>query len=336
MLIDDAVKQGARVGPACKLVGISRRTLERWKNAVVGSDGRRGPLSRPRNALSEKERERVLDVLNSPEFRDRSPRQIVPELADRGEYLASESTFYRILNGEKLSKHRERSKAPKHKKPAEFIATGPNEVWTWDITYLQSPVRGQFYYLYLFLDIWSRRIAGAGVFKEETSAHAASLFEALAAENGLLRDTLVLHSDNGSPMKGSTLLATLNHLGVQPSFSRPSVSNDNPFSESCFRTLKYRPEYPSKCFSSIADAREWVVSFIRWYNTKHRHSSIAFLTPEERHQGLADVILESRRRLYEAARSRSPERWSRQSRKWELAPAVLLNPRDGKKLVEAC
>jgi transposase InsO family protein len=268
----------------------------------------------------------VVDAANRPEYRDLSPQQIVPQLADKGVYLASESTFYRILREEDALHHREPSRPRSATRPREHIATGPLEVWSWDITYLRSAVRGAFYYLYLIEDIWSRKIVGWAVHEEESMDLSARLIDETATRLGCDRSGLVLHSDNGGPMKGSTMLATLQRLGIVESFSRPHVSDDNPYSEALFRTLKYRPAYPRGAFASIAAARQWVEDFVAWYNTEHLHSAISFVTPEDRHTGEDQAILVRRREIYEAARKRKPERWSGKSRSWERVEVVKLNP----------
>jgi putative transposase len=269
----------------------------------------------------------LLAVANAPEYRDLSPHQIFPRLADeQGIYLASESTLYRVLREEGQLKHRERSRPVPASRPGEQVATGPNQVWSWDITWLPGPVRGTFFYLYLILDVWSRKIVGGVVHEEESAQLAAELFRTTCWRLGVDPGGLVLHSDNGSPMKGSTMLATLQRLGVIPSFSRPGVSDDNPFSEALFRTLKYRPQYPSLPFANLESARAWVVAFIDWYNTEHRHSAIRFVTPDQRHDGRGNAILLRRRRIYEVARQKHPERWSRQMRNWTPIATVRLNP----------
>ncbi len=326
-LIDEAVSSGARQSEACEVLGIDPRTVQRWKRRGVGEDRRAGPKSLPRNKLTAKERAKVLDTMNSPEFRDVGPNQIVPTLADRGEYIASESTMYRILRSERLLAHREPSRpATKRHRPDECAATGPNQVWSWDITYLKSPVLGAFFYLYVVTDVWSRKIVGWTVEAEETAENAEAMLVRAHTIEGVARDELVLHSDNGSPMKKATLLTALEKLGVATSFSRPSVSNDNPYSEALFRTVKYRPEYPRRPFKSIDEARRWVVSFERWYNTKHLHSAIRFVAPADRHAGDDVEILERRHAVYRAAEQRHPERWTGGTRNWRPIEKVVLNP----------
>lgn len=334
-LVDEAVTGGARQRKACEILGIDARTVQRWRGRGVGEDGRAGPKTAPANKLTDAERHEVLEVVNSPEYRDRSPKQIVPSLADQGEYLASESTMYRILREEGQLAHRAPSRPATRHRPRELVATSPNQVWSWDITYLRSPVLGVFFFLYLVVDIFSRKIVAAEVQMTEDSERAAELIAQACAAEGIDPDQLALHSDNGSPMKGATLLATLQQLGVMPSFSRPRVSDDNPFSEALFRTAKYRPEYPGGPFASLEAAREWVRWFVEWYNHQHLHSGIRFVTPAQRHAGEDVEILARRRAVYEAARARHPERWSGRTRDWSRVQAVRLNPDHGKAASEA-
>ena len=325
-LLDQAVAAGARLTKACEIVGISVRSVERWRVDEDGEDGRAGPLAPPPHKLTEAERQAVLEVANSPEFRDKSPRQIVPTLADRGEYIASESTFYRVLHEEGQMQHRERARPRTSNKPKAHIARAPNQVWCWDITYLRSSVRGAFFYLYLIVDIYSRKIVGWWVAAEESMDIAADLIERVTREQNVPPDTLVLHADNGGPMKGSTMLATLHRLGVLASFSRPRVSDDNPYAEALFRTLKYRPGYPRKPFESIEAARAWVAGFVAWYNGEHLHSAIRYVTPNDRHARRDLRILAARHHVYRAAYARTPRRWTRQTRNWTPIGPVTLNP----------
>ena len=327
-LIDEAVVAGARLGPACETLGLHPRTVERWKKQGVGDDRRAGPLSESKKKLTRPERHEILDVVNSPGYRDLPVSQIVPVLADEGRYIGSESTIYRILREEKMLEHRGPARSPqKRHRPKECLATGPHQVWSWDITYLKSPVRGEFYYLYLVLDVWSRKIVAAEVHEAE-SADLASQMVLLACLPDGTKPT-VIHSDNGSPMKGATMVATLDKLGIRASFSRPSVSNDNPYSEALFRTAKYRPEYPKGPFLSLEAARSWVSWFVTWYNEEHRHSSIGFVTPEQRHSGEDVEILRRRDHVYQQARDAHPERWSKRTRDWSRIEVVRLNPEPG-------
>jgi transposase InsO family protein len=324
-LVDQAMKQGATLEAACERLGLSARTVQRWRQPQTAEDRRCGPRTRPANRLSEAERQRILTVANTEEFRDMSPKQIVPTLADRGQYVASESSFYRVLREAKQLAHRGRARAPVARPKAEHLASRPCQVWSWDITYLRGPVRGSFLYLYLVVDVFSRRIMGWQVHTEESAEHAAQLIRS-AWEAAGKPEGLVLHSDNGGPMKGATMLATLQWLGVAPSFSRPRVSDDNAFSEALFRTLKYRPSFPREAFASVDDARAWVACFAAWYNGQHRHSAIRFVTPDERHFGAEAAVLAHRHDVYLHARRRAPERWSRHTRDWTPAGSVRLNP----------
>lgn len=324
--IAEANHAGADQKGACAVLGVNPRTVQRWGRPAGEVDRRAGPNSAPKNRLTEKERRFIVTLLCSAEYRDLPVDQVVTQLADRGKYYASASTMRRILHEEQLASHRDASKPRTHSRPNELVATGPNQVWSWDITYLRSPIRGSFYYLYMVVDVWSRKIVAAEVHEVESSEHAARLIEAAYARGGIRPDQLSLHSDNGSPMKGATLRATLDTLGITPSYSRPRVSDDNAVSESLFRTLKYRPEYPSVAFESLDAARGWVTWFVEWYNTEHRHSQITFVTPQQRHTGEDVEILERRREVYEAARRRNPERWSGRTRRWDRVEEVKLNP----------
>lgn len=335
-LLDEAVNGGADPEVACKELGVSLRTVQRWKKLGIGEDRRAGPKTQPENRMSEAEVRKILDVANSLEYRHLSPKQIVPILADKGIYIASESSIYRILRRAGQLHHRTPAKPPsKPYRPSEKVATGPNQVWSWDITYLKGSVRGKFYFLYMIMDVWSRKIVGQAVEAEETAELAAPLFERACQDESVPKDILILHSDRGGPMKGSTLLAKLQELGVTPSYGRPRVSDDNPYSESLFRTLKYRPQYPRLPFGSLEEARRWVADFKDWYNTEHRHSGIKFVTPEERHMGLQEVIMAKRQKVYEEARRRNPKRWSKGIRNWTPIEIVCLNPAPKKDRPEA-
>lgn len=325
-LIAEAVFSGARRIRACEILDISLRTLQRWERAETLEDGRQGPRDGPANALSEEEKKQILTIANSQEYRNESPAQIVPSLADEGTYVASESSFYRILREHQLLNHRGKARTANHHRPTEIIASGPNMAWSWDITYLKRAVKGLFFYLYLIVDIWSRKIVGWEVQESEDGAHASALIRTAALAEGIEPDTLILHSDNGGPMKGATMLATLQWLGIVPSFSRPHVSDDNPYSESLFRTLKYRPEYPERPFESLDEARKWVEEFVRWYNHEHHHSAIRFVTPAQRHSGEERDILKNRKEVYRQAKERNPSRWSGNTRNWNPIDTVILNP----------
>jgi putative transposase len=324
-LISEARAAGARLVSACEVLQLSLRTVQRWLRSPEAVDSRKGPNSAPTNKLSREEQAKVLEVATSPEYRDSSPNQIVPKLADQGVYLASESSFYRILRREQLQNHRSGARPAKHNRPAPLTATGPNQVYTWDITYMKSPIKGKFFYLYLFVDVWSRKVVGWRVEECESADFAAELASDIYVAEGLAPGDVRLHADNGGPMKGATMLATLQALGIMPSFSRPSVSNDNAFSEALFRTLKYRPGYPSQPFADLAAARAWVHDFVTWYNTEHHHSAINFVTPNSRHTGTHKAILMERTRVYEAAKAANPGRWAGPCRDWSPAGPVVLN-----------
>ena len=309
------------------MLEVSIRTFQRWQKDIDLIDKRRGPNTIPANKLTDEERMRILEIANSTTYCNRAPNQIIPHLADQGIYIASESSFYRVLKQSEQVQHRNASKPRTHRKPAELIAFKPNQIWSWDISYLPSNVLGKFFYLYLFLDLFSRKIVGAQVFEKESSEYAAEVVAKAYLTENLHAGEVTLHSDNGSPMKGSTMLAMLQKLGVMPSFSRPSVSNDNPFSESLFKTLKYCPFYPSRPFASIEEARVWVTMFVDWYNNVHQHSSINFITPNIRHQSLDKTVLEKRAQVYKIARQNNPIRWSKKIRNWSIVEKVVLNPK---------
>lgn len=311
-------------------MGLSERTVKRWRQAdgVVTPDRR--PLTKQSeqpHQLTVAEEVAILATCNQSEYRSLPPSQIVPQLADKGIYLAFESSFYRVLKKHQQQNHRGRMK-PRRKvpEPTSFTATGPNQVWTWDISYCPSAVRGQHWYLYLVLDIYSRKIVAWEVHSAESGLLAKRLIERALLREGCWHKPPVLHSDNGAPMTSHTLRARLAELGMPMSHSRPRVSNDNPYSESLFRTLKYCPAWPSKGFASLTDVRDWMLTFEHAYNSHHLHSGINFVTPNTRHAGKDLEQLQHRKRVYEAAKRRNPRRWSKATRNWELVGAVALNP----------
>lgn len=328
VLCDTAIKSGARQHKACGIMGISPKTLQRWKKpAELQCDGRKIRVLTPMNKLTEEERQKILKVANSEEFSSMTPNQIVPVLAERGQYIGSERTFYRVMKSEGQLAHRQKSKPrTARSKPDELQATQPGQLLSWDITYLKTRVAGQFFYLYLFMDLFSRKIVGWQIYDREDSQLAADIVVDIAKREGYNRRQVDIHSDNGSPMKGATILATFQKLGITPSYSRPSVSNDNPYSESLFKTLKYCPHYPNKPFDDLQSARQWMSEFAQWYNHQHRHSGIKYVTPAQRHAGLDKAILAARSRTYEKAKEEHPERWARQARDWQWQERVVLNP----------
>ncbi len=330
--IQIANEAGARLHEACKVVGIHVRTLQRWQasEGLQRGDGRPHAVHpTPAHALSAEERQQVLHVANEPRFADMPPARIVTALADDGVYLASESTFCRVLREHGQVQHRGRAKAPRaNRPPTTHVATAPRQVWCWDMTYLPAQVAGRWFYLYLILDLYSRKIVGFEVHDGDDATHAAHLARRTALAEGIhaQADKPVLHGDNGATLKATTVLAMLHWLGVKPSYSRPRVSDDNAFVESLFRTAKYRPEYPERGFADLHAARQWAANFVHWYNHEHRHSGIRYVTPAQRHEGLDREVLQARHALYTQARELNPRRWSRHTRDWSHIDVVTLNP----------
>ena len=334
-LIDEAVESGSRLSPACVEMGITERTYYRWsgQKKKLGHVADLRPTAKhpePANKLSTEEREKILEIVSQPEYKDLPPCEIVPALADKGQYIASESTFYRVLREHNMAGHRGRSAAPVKRQVSTHVATAPNQVWMWDITYLNGPARGLFYYLYMISDLFSSDIVGWEVWAEESAEHAAELIERTSVgQHRLSTSPLILHSDNGSPMKGATMLEKLYQLGITPSNSRPRVSNDNARAESLFHTLKYRPNYQPKGFATLDEARDWCQHFVNWYRHEHHHSALKFLTPAQRHEqpDHGHGILAKRHEVYEAAKKQHPERWNgRDTRDWSIDDVVYLNP----------
>ena len=330
MLIAETRQAGAREEKACAELGITLRTLQRWRLDTQGQGDRRPTAKRPtpKNKLTLDEEEQILEVTNKAEFCSLPPSQIVPALADVGVYIASESSFYRVLRAHNRQHHRGKSSKPIKRPLSTHCATGPNQVWMWDISWLPGPVKGLYFYLYLIIDLYSRKIVGWEIWPEESADHASVLIRRTVIKEKLAmyKQPLVLHSDNGSPMKGATMLETLYTLGITPSRSRPRVSNDNPYAESVFRTIKYRPSFPSKGFIDITESRQWVLKLVHWYNTDHHHSGLNFLTPSQRHNGQSDAVFQTRKLVYEAAKSKNPDRWAKNIRNWTLPNQVWLNP----------
>jgi len=327
-MYNEAKSSGARQHAICQIIGLNPKTIQRWnKTNELTGDGRTSRVFVPLNKITEEERQKVISLCNSSEFCEMTPNQIVPILAERNIYIVSERTMYRILSEEKQLAHRQKSRPKTERnKPRELCASGPGQVLTWDITYLKTTVLGVFFYLYLFVDIFSRKIVGWQIHHRECSQLAADIVMDIAKVEGYVDGQVDVHSDNGSPMKGAAIHATFHYLGITPSYSRPSVSNDNPYSESLFKTLKYCPYYPDQPFDDICEARQWMVKFADWYNNQHRHSGIKYVTPSQRHEGLDIGILAVRRQTYEQAKEHNPARWSGQVRNWERETEVLLNP----------
>lgn len=330
-LIEEAQRRGARLVKACALLNLSVRTYQRWtaEKAVKADQRPLVPRPAPGNKLTDEEREAVVLLCNKKEYRSHPPAFIVADQLDQGRYLASESTFYRVLREHDQVHPRGRQKTPQPKRQATtHKATEPNQLWSWDISWLPGPARGTWFYLYLMLDVYSRKIVGHEVYHSETGELASEFIEKAYWREHLAtkRKPLVLHSDNGSPMKASTFLEKLYDLGITPSNSRPRVSNDNAYSESLFKTLKFRPGFPANGFSSIDEARQWVLAFVKWYNTEHRHSALNYVTPQQRHEGVADQILAQRKEVMVAAKAENPRRWSGDIRNFSLPESVTLNP----------
>lgn len=325
-------RAGARLKPACELVGIEPRTLQRWKAGEGLTRGDRRPealRASPAHALSEAERAEILRRANEARFAEVPPARIVPVLADEGVYVASESSFHRVLRAQGQSRHRGRAQAPRASRPpSTHVAAAPNQVWCWDMTYLPATVTGCWFHLYLILDLYSRKILGWEVHERDCADHAAHLVRRTVLAEGLhgAASKPVLHGDNGATVKATTVLAMLHWLGIAPSYSRPRVSDDNAYAEALFRTAKYRPEFPARGFTTLEEARAWVARFVHWYNDEHRHSAIRYVTPSQRHAGEDHAILAARHALYTQARAHNPRRWSRHTRNWEPIGAVTLNP----------
>lgn len=329
-LIQEANQAGARLPLACEEAGITLRTYRRWyRDGQVTADKRPDAVRPPpSNKLTEAEQAMIIEVCNMPKFASLPPSQIVPTLLDEDAYYGSESTFYRVLKAFGQLHHRGRSVAPKVSTlPTTYTATGPGQVFCWDITYLPSTVRGQFYYLYMLEDLFSRKIVGCEVFEQESGENAAKLLEQTLLREKCLHSGVVLHSDNGAPMKSQTMRMKAYELGVTTSYSRPRVSNDNPFAESLFRTCKYRPDWPSAGFKSLDEARTWVLKFMRWYNYEHKHSKLRFVTPHQRHTGQDQILLAKRKERIEAAKAANPSRWGkREVRNCTPVGPTTLNP----------
>lgn len=328
-MIDQARLEGARLNPACECVQIDPATYRRWQHdGQILADLRATALRPvPNNKLSIEEREIVLLTCHLPQFQSSAPSQIVPTLADMGRYLASESTFYRVLREANEQHDRGRAKTrQKRAKPAEFCTTAPNQCWSWDVTWLKTMVRGQYYYLYMMVDIFSRKITAFDVYEVESGEYASELLQRAVLVEGCASTLECLHADNGAIQKSSTLRAKMEWLGIEASYSRPRVSNDNAISEALFRTTKYRPEFPHDGFESLEKAQQWCVQFVQWYNEEHKHSAIKFVTPAQRHRGEDIEILAKRDELYRKAKAANPSRWSGNTRNWKRPDMMVLNP----------
>jgi len=321
--------------PLCRALGMARATVYRRRQARCRPAPALAVAPRPSHrALAPQERAVVLQTLDNPEFADKAPRQVYAALLDQGRYLCSTRTMYRILeaNGQ-TRERRDQLRHPAYAKP-ELLATGPNQVWSWDITKLLGPAKWTYFYLYVILDIFSRLVVGWMVATRESSALATRLIAQSVAKQGVAPGQLTVHADRGSSMKSKPVALLLADLGVTKTHSRPHTSDDNPFSESHFKTLKYRPGFPDR-FGSIQDARAFCQTFFPWYNTQHYHSGLALLTPETVHYGQARAILQARREVLLAARQAHPERFVLgQPALAEPPTAVWINPHAAKTQTE--
>ena len=309
------------VAPICQALGVSRASLYRRRRP------RKEPERKtPARALSETERQQVLKVLHSEPFVDKAPGQVYGTLLDQDTYLCSTRTMYRILDAKgEVRERREQLQRPSYKKP-ELLATAPNQVWSWDITKLLGPVKWSYFYLYVILDIFSRYVVGWTVAEGESAALAKRLIAESCEKQRILPGQLLLHADRGSAMTARPVVYLLAELGVTRSHSRPHVSDDNPYSEAQFKTLKYRPDFPDR-FGCIQDATAFSRSFFAWYNGEHRHSGIGLLTPETVHYGRAESVIAARQETLSAAYAAHPERFVRKPPQPPLLPAAAwINP----------
>jgi transposase InsO family protein len=330
-LFQEGLRQGATAKAISDLIGLCSRTLRRWGIAFkahgFSQDRRKGSARMVAHRFSEEEHQQVLATVNNARFSDLTPGQIVAILAEEGVYVGSESTIYRIMRQEGLLNHRGRSRTPREpREPPVLEASGIHQVLAWDITLLPGPVKGQFFYLYMVIDVWSRRILGVEVHERECSELASVFFDRVCRDEGISPEAAtILHSDNGAPMRSYTLAAKMAELGISLSFSRPRVSNDNAYAESWFRTMKYHQSYPLRRFRDLLSVRAWVDVFVDWYNAEHRHSGIKYVTPNQRHYGEADAICSARQQTYEQARQKHPRRWARPPRDWSQPVIVRVN-----------
>jgi putative transposase len=318
-----ALELGDSVGKAvaCRALGVPRASLYRCMQPAVP----RRVRPTPERALTAAERQAVLDHLHSERFSDKAPAEVYATLIDEGVYLCSIRTMHRILaeNGE-LKERRNQLRHPQYKKP-ELLATGPNQVWTWDITKLLGPAKWTYFHLYVILDIFSRYVVGWMVAPRETAELAKRLIAETCDKQGIVAGDLTIHADRGTSMTSKPVALLLADLGVTKTHSRPHVSDDNPYSESQFKTLKYRPEFPER-FGSIEDARAFCQGFFPWYNQEHHHSGIALLTPTMLHYGMAGEVIDRRQKVLDQAYARNPERFTHARPKHPPQPtAVWIN-----------
>jgi len=313
-----------RLSILCKYIGVSERTIQRWNKFGI-DDKRKGAKKHIPRRLTKKEKELIYQTACNNEYKDMNPHEIYNSLLDKEIYLASESSFYRILREHKAISHRTESKEGiSRKKPDELQATKPNQVWMWDITWLKRDITGLYYYAYVIEDLYDRSIVGWAIYDHENDQNAKELFEHVTKKENA--HPSFVHSDNGNPMKGITLVAFYYQLGIIPSFSRPRVSDDNPYIESFFKTLKHTCGYP-RCFTTITNAREWFANFINWYNQQHKHSGLQYVTPVQKRTGKHILIFSKRNKILQAAKEKHPERWGcKSTKKYSVVKTEVLNP----------
>ena len=316
LFIHTACQQGCRKKIVCQYLGIDIRRIQRWKKDGV-IDKRKGSPRKVEKRLTEAEKDEIIETCTNERFRNLNPHEIVAILAEEGKYIASESSFYRTLHERNLMKHRRDEKKPTGSQQIEVVITEPHKQLSWDISYLKTTVKGKYFYLYMFIDIWNRKIIQWAIHEEESDKKAKELLEDIGIKN------YSLHSDNGGPMKSHLMKATLEKLGVLATFSRPYVSNDNAYSEALFKTVKLTAGYP-KAFDSIEEAREWMSKFVQWYNYEHKHSGIGYVTPQERLEGKDKIIFAKRNETYLSAYNTHPERWSKPPKQWKHEEKVSL------------
>ena len=305
-MIAAAKQLGQEIGvaAACRSLQVSRSSVYRARQPKPVSP----PRPVPSRALSPTERTQVREMLNSERFQDQAPRQVYAKLLDEGQYLCHWRTMYRILNEhQEVCERRRQRRHVTYTKP-ELLATAPNQVWSWDITQLKGPAKWHYFYLYAILDVFSRYVVGWLVAEQESAKLAETLIAEACAKQGIQPGQLTLHSDRGSPMKSKLVTQLLVDLGIIKSHSRPHVSDDNPYSEAHFKTLKYRPDYPNR-FADLRHARQWGRSVFFWYNNQHYHTALGLLTPASVHYGQAEVILAQRQQVLQAAYAAHPDRF---------------------------
>jgi len=302
----EQLAESVSVSAACQALGVPRSSLYRARQPKKA----RQPRPTPERALSQEEKVQVRQVLNSERFQDSAPRQVYATLLDEGEYLCHWRTMYRILDehGE-VRERRNQLQHPTYAKP-ELLATGPNQLWSWDITKLKGPAKWTYYYLYVILDVFSRYVVGWMVAEREAASLAEKLIAQTCVKQGIDSDQLTLHADRGSSMRSKSVAQLLADLGITKTHSRPYTANDNPYSESQFKTMKYRPDFPER-FDSVADARSWAREFFRWYNHDHRHSGLGLMTPATVHHGQAEAVRQQRQQVLLVAYAAHPERFVR-------------------------